>query len=76
MLVTLTFAPVDGPTETVTADIPPARYAEMRDLIGTPDWTNSEAVAWIWCRTKPSKPMRERLFRLARITAIEPASQP
>ncbi|MDJ0342224.1 hypothetical protein QMK19_03360 [Streptomyces sp. H10-C2] len=73
MLARFTWQPddTDGP-ETITVDLPTERIEEMRQLIGTPAWANSEAATWIPCRTGPGAPVKKWLFRLARITAITP----
>lgn len=72
MLVRLTWQPDDIPTpETLTADIPGRRVREMRELLGTDEWKQSEAVMWIPCRVNDG-PMKEMLFRLARILDVQP----
>lgn len=77
MIARMTWQPDDisGP-ETLTVELPAERVAEMRDLIGTEAWARSEAVMWIPCRPAPGGPMAPRLFRLARITNIEPKDTP
>jgi hypothetical protein len=70
MIVSLTWTPDNNRPQTLTADIPEGRVREMRALIGTPEWTSSDAVMWIPCRVGDG-PMEKRLFRLARITAID-----
>jgi hypothetical protein len=62
---------IPGP-ETLTVDLAEPWLSEFRTLIGTPEWATSEAVMWIPCQTAPGRPFEKRLFRLARITAIEP----
>jgi hypothetical protein len=71
MTTRLTWIPDNGQPETLTADIPEGLLQQMRDLIGTAEWANSEAVMWINCRGS-NEPMTNRLFRLSRITALEP----
>ncbi len=67
----LTWRPGDTTTpETLTVDLPAARIRELQDLIGTPDWVQSETAMWIPCDSGPGQPVVKRLFRLARITAI------
>jgi hypothetical protein len=68
----MTWAPDDGPIQTLTVDIAEAWLKEFRNLIGTPEWAGSEAVMWIRYRTGEEGPMAKGLFRLARITALEP----
>lgn len=71
MITRLTWTPDNGQPETLITDIPEGLLAQMRDLIGTPEWTSSEAVVWI--NTKVGEqPWAKRLYRLARITALEP----
>ena len=72
MIAQLTWIPDNGEPETLTVDIPEGLLQQMRDLIGTAEWTSSEAVMWINCRTNEGEPMTKRLFRLARITALNP----
>jgi hypothetical protein len=73
----LTFQPVgSGGPETVTVDLPADLIAEMRALIGTPQVRASEAAAWVLCQAEPNGPMKPYLFRLARITAIDPLTDP
>lgn len=76
MIARLTWIPDNGQIETLTADIPEPRLTEFHSLIGTPKWATSQAVAWIPCRGGGDQPMTKRLFRLARITALEPLEQP
>jgi hypothetical protein len=72
VIVRLTWTPDNGQPETLTADIPEGLLAQMRDLIGTPEWAGSEAVMWF--NTKVcDQSWTKRLYRLARITALEPA---
>lgn len=71
MIARLTWAPDDGPIQTLTVDLPADRITEIRALIGTPEWATSEAVAWIDYRTGTDGPFARGLFRLARITALE-----
>lgn len=72
VLACLTWQPDDTPgPETLTVELPAGRVAEMRELIGTEAWARSEAVMWIPCRHDDGL-MAPRLFRLARITNIEP----
>lgn len=66
--------PDDDAPETLTVDLPAHLITEMRALIGTPQWAHSEAVMPIPCQTRPDGPMERRLFRLARITAVEPTT--
>lgn len=73
-LARLTWTPAENTPETLIVDLPAHRIPEMQTLIGTPDWARSEAVMWIdtldtYGRAHP------RLYRLARITAIEPEQQ-
>lgn len=72
-LAQLTWQPdnIDGP-ETLTVDLPAERITEMQDLIGTADWVRSEAVMPIPTRGTNGR-MEPRLYRLARITAIQAA---
>lgn len=72
MIATLIWIPDNGQPETLTVDIAAPWLNEFRNLIGTPEWASSEAVMWIPCRTRDDKPMVKRLFRLARITSLEP----
>lgn len=73
MITRLTWQPDDTPgPEALTADIDAALLFEMRQLIGTPEWAKSEAVMWINCQSGPDQTWGKRLFRLARITALEP----
>lgn len=72
MIARLTWIPDNGQIETLTADISEPWLTELRALIGTPEWAKSEAVMWIPCRTTEDGLMTKRLFRLARITALEP----
>ncbi|MGA6223498.1 hypothetical protein ACPESV_24570 [Streptomyces umbrinus] len=72
MITKLIWIPDNGRPETLTADIPEGLLQQMRDLIGTAEWASSEAVMWINCRTNDGEPMIKRLFRLARITALDP----
>jgi hypothetical protein len=72
MIAHLTWIPDNGEPETLTVDMPEHRITEFRELIGTPEWAASEAVMWINCRTNEGEPMIKRLFRLARITALDP----
>jgi hypothetical protein len=58
--------------ETLLVDLPEHTVTEMRALIGTRQWAESEAVMWINCRTDDVT--EKRLFRLARITSLEPAN--
>jgi hypothetical protein len=76
MITRLTWTLDSGHPETLTADLPETHLTEMRALIGTPEWAESEAVMWIPYRTGPAGPMTKGLFRLARITALEPEDQP
>jgi hypothetical protein len=74
MIARLVWQPDDQDApEALTADIPADQLAEMRSLIGTDQWASSEAVMWINCRAG-DEPMAKRLFRLARITSLEPAN--
>lgn len=74
MIARLTWQPADADApETLTVDLPPERVAEMRELIGTEAWTSSGAVMQILCQWRPESAWDQRLFRLARITGIEPA---
>lgn len=74
MIARLTWLPADTTTpETLTVDLPPERIAEMRELIGTEAWTTSDAVMLILCQGRPEPTWGKRLFRLARITDVEPA---
>lgn len=76
MITRLTWQPDDTPgPETLTVDIPEDLLAQMRELIGTARWTSSEAVMWINTKTG-DQPWTKRLYRLARITALEPPEQP
>lgn len=70
MIAAMTWTPDSGTPETLTVDLPTANLAEMRALIGTPEWVRSEAVAWINYRTGDG-PFVRGLFRLGRITALE-----
>ena len=71
MITRLTWIPDNGTPETLTVDLPEGLLAQMRDLIGTPEWVASEAVMWI--NTKVGgQPWTKRLYRLARITALDP----
>jgi hypothetical protein len=72
MIARLTWIPDNGESETLTVDIAAPWLEEFRSLIGTPEWASSEAVMWIPCRTRDDQPMTKRLFRLARIIALEP----
>lgn len=76
MTARLTWTPDNGQPETLTVDIAEPWCAEFRKLIGTSEWAASEAVMWIPCRTLPDQPMVKRLFRLARIAALEPEEHP
>jgi hypothetical protein len=71
MLAQLTWTPDNGESETLTIEISEQRYREMRELIGTSEWTSSEAVMWIPYRTNGGDRFTDGLFRLARITALE-----
>lgn len=70
-LAELTWTPDNNQPETLTADIPEGLLQQMRDLIGTAEWVSSEAVMWINCQVG-DQPWTKRLFRLSRITALEP----
>jgi hypothetical protein len=71
VITSLTWTPDSGKPETLITDIPEGLLAQMRDLIGTPEWAGSEAVMRI--NTKVGdQPWTKRLYRLARITALEP----
>lgn len=71
MLATLTWLSLgaDSP-EILTVDLPRRQIEEMQQLIGTPEWAQSMAVAWIPVET--NNWVTPRLFCLSRITAIEP----
>lgn len=73
--VRLTWQPANTTTpETMTADIPPARITELRELITDPNVDLGETVLWIPVRLDhepPDAPFTKLLFRLARITAID-----
>ena len=71
MIAAMTWAPDDGPIQTLTVDLPAETIAEIRALVGTPEWARSEAVEWINYRSGDG-PFVRGLFRLARITALEP----
>lgn len=72
MIALLTWQPADTPSpETLTVDIPEPWFTEFRPLIGTDAWASSEAVAWINTRVG-DQPWTPHLYRLARITALEP----
>lgn len=72
MIARLTWQPSDTDSpETLTADIPDDLVHQMRELMGTTQWATSEAVAWLSCRSRDDQPFKRRLFRLARITALE-----
>lgn len=72
MLVRMTWAPDDGPIQTLIVDIVEPQLTAMRALIGTPEWAESEAVTWLPYRTSSQHKPQLGLFRLARITALEP----
>lgn len=72
MITRMTWIPDNGQPETLTVDVPEAWISEFPKLVGTPEWANSEAVAWIPCRSHDSEPMTKRLFRLAQITSLKP----
>lgn len=71
MITRLTWIPDSGKTETLTVDIPEGLLTQMRELLGTAEWASSEAVMWINTQVG-DQPWTKRLFRLARITALEP----
>lgn len=71
MLAQLTWTPDNGESETLTVEVSEQRYREMRELIGTSEWTSSEAVMWIPYRVGNSGSFTDGLFRLARITGLE-----
>lgn len=66
------WAPDDGPVQTLFVDIIEPQLTEMRALIGTPEWAESQAVMRMPYRTSPKDDPQLGLFRLARITALEP----
>jgi hypothetical protein len=68
----MTWAPDDGPIQALIVDLSEAHLTEMRALIGTPEWAESEAVTWLPYRTSRDHKPQLGLFRLARITALEP----
>lgn len=74
MIARMTWAPDDGAVQTLLVDLPETHFTQMRELIGTPEWAQSEAVTWIPYRTNPGDEPQRGLFRLARITALEAAS--
>lgn len=74
MIARMTWAPDDGPIQTLLVDLPGAHFTQMRAMIGTPEWAESEAVSWIPYRTAPGDEPQRGLFRLARITALEAIS--
>ena len=71
--VRLTWIPDNGKPETLVAELSADHLQQMRDLMGTSEWARSEAVMWIKCRVA-DEPMTKRLFRLARITSLDPAN--
>lgn len=73
MIARLTWTPDNGTPETLTVDMPEPRITEFRKLIGTPEWAASETVASIPYRHRDDQPFTKGLFRLARITALDPA---
>lgn len=70
MLARLTWTPDNHTPETLTIDLPAELHDWMRALIGTPEWVRSDACQWINVVTGSGS--ERRLFRLARITTIEP----
>lgn len=74
MIARMTWAPDDGPVQTLIVDLPDAHFTQMRALIGTPEWAESEAATWIPYRVSPDDAPQRGLFRFARITALEPIS--
>lgn len=72
MLARLTWTPDNNTPETLTVDLPAELYDWMRALIGTPEWARSDATQQI---NVVNGGGGRRLFRLARITAIEPEQQ-
>lgn len=72
MIARMVWAPDDGPIQTLIVDLPDAQLADMRALIGTLEWAQSEDVTWIWYRTALGDAPQRGLFRFARITALEP----
>lgn len=75
MIVRLTWQPTGADTpETVTAELPAQAVTNLCQLIAEPT-DLGDRVAWIPTRldTEPADArFRKRLFRLARITAIDP----
>lgn len=72
MIARLTWIPDNGQPETLTVDMPDFRITEFRELTGTEEWAASETVVWIPYRNRDDQPFVKGLFRLARITALEP----